>query len=108
VPALAARAPPGGNEGRDRYCRTEDRLDHAAHRGVEAAGRIQLQDDQLLPCLGRTRNAAHDVVGGGRGDGAVDRQQADALGSRSQAWCQHRQPGQHQCHRSEAQWDEMM
>ena len=46
VPALAARDAVRRDVGRDRYLRREDRLDHVAHRMIEAAGRIELQHEQ--------------------------------------------------------------
>ena len=45
--------------------------------GVEAAGRVDLQHDELGVVLLRAREAAHDEVGAGRSDRAVDRQHDD-------------------------------
>ena len=58
VPALAARAPLGATNDGHRHRRGEDRLDDLAHRGIEPAGRVHAQDDELGALLRRALDAA--------------------------------------------------
>src|SRR5207302_1208525 len=51
----------------------KDRLDDLAHRCVEAAGRIDLQHDQLRALLVRSRDAARHEIRGRRADSAYER-----------------------------------
>ncbi|MCY1303709.1 hypothetical protein D9M70_534300 [compost metagenome] len=59
---------------RNRHGGSEDRADDLAHRRVETSGRIHLQDHQRKAALFRLRQAAPDIFGRGRADGAVDMQ----------------------------------
>jgi hypothetical protein len=55
-------------------------LDHLAHRGVEPAGRIHLQDHELRLFFCRARKGTPDEIGACRPDRAFDRNDKDALG----------------------------
>jgi len=76
-----------GHVGRHRQRRGQDRLDGTAHQGVEAAGRVHFKYQELVALGGRALDAAHDVVGAGRADRAVDGQQADAAGGSGGGRC---------------------
>jgi hypothetical protein len=90
-----------GNIGGHRHRRGQDCLDDLAHRGVEAAGRVHLDDHELMALLGGAGEAVHDIVGICRADHAIDGQHADAWGStgcaaRCRGEGQGQQQGQHQ------------
>ncbi|MCY1430384.1 hypothetical protein D9M71_463320 [compost metagenome] len=70
----------GGDEAGYRHRAGEDRLDDAAHGGIEAAGRVDLQHHQLRLVFLGTLDAPGQVVGGGRADGTVHRQHRNAAG----------------------------
>ena len=74
--ARAARRDIGG----DRNRRGEDVLDHLAHRGVEPAGRVHLQNDELRLVFGRARKGTPDEIGAGGPNRSFDRDNQNALG----------------------------
>ena len=67
-------APLGATYADDRHRRGQDVLDDLAHRRVEPAGRVELENDQARAVLHRTLQAAREIVGRGGRDRAVDGQ----------------------------------
>jgi hypothetical protein len=62
----------------DGHARVQERLDDVAHRRVEPAGRVELDQERLVPfALGEVEGVA-DVVGDHRRDDAVDLDDDDA------------------------------
>ena len=88
----------GGDEGRHRHGRGEDVLDDLAHRGIQAAGRIHAQHDELGLTLYCLLQPAADVVGGGGADRAVDLQDEHGRGGGGRFGLEH---GQQQTRRHE-------
>ena len=71
APADAARAPCRRHVADHRDPRIQDRLGDLAHRGVEAPGRVDLQQDGGRRVVVRVLDRAAQVVGDERVDDAV-------------------------------------
>jgi len=65
-----------------RHRRGKNVLDDLAHRQVEAAGRVDAQDDQLRIFLFRSRKGAAREVRGGGADGTAERNDQHWAGTR--------------------------
>ena len=70
----------GRHETCHRHPGRENRPDDLAHRGVEPARGVDAQQHQLRPVLFGAQDAAHDVVGAGRADRALQPQQQHRRG----------------------------
>ena len=64
----------GTDEDRDGNARGEDCLDDLAHRGIEPAGCVDLQHDELRAFAIGAREPARHIIGGRRSDRAGKRQ----------------------------------
>ncbi len=76
-PRRGGAAPRGRDEDHDRHFGDQDALDDVAHRGVQSAGRIELDHERLaLVALGPP-DRLHDHLRRDRLDGSVDREHVE-------------------------------